>query len=160
MTLLEKMSVEYSQTLLKSDSIAIYCGATSDDLDRIVDANHKCDDWLTGKALGYPEVSLDSYCDPENPRRADPDFFSELLDASLAGIQIPHWVGYISHLPSICDLINGAVCGESKEIGNYYRDVVAQVAPDELILYDRLAESKVPCGYRLRVDGKKQFFWN
>lgn len=114
---LKTASVDHYAITQQSDTLTVYCGAGASSLHRLIRASKQASDKEMGEALGYPKSAVDAYCREVNPRRANPDFFDELIAARNADLKIPEWIGYISHLPSICDLVTGRVCAESETLG-------------------------------------------
>lgn len=157
---LKDVSVTHYALRADHDAFTVYCGADESSLNRLIQATGQPNDRGIGEALGYPDSAIDAYCRANNPRRANPDFFGELFKANNEGIKIPQWVGYISHLPSICDLVSGQICEESAKLGAHYREVASTIDPKNLGLYDQMAEQMVPARSFIDKQGCQQFLWN
>jgi hypothetical protein len=118
----EKVNIYYKEIMLN-----FYVGRNQRSLDRLLYA--KTDDEL-GLALGYPldaVVSYLRYIDGE--LRAGTYINNQVIRAIKAGIQIPSWIDYISHVPKYLDLVNGRISESSETQGRTYESYVKRNNP-------------------------------
>lgn len=112
-------------------------------------------DGETGLALGFPEDAVKAYQKIIDGELRDNSYVRvSLAKAKQAGLELPAWLAYITHVPEQLDLVNGNVSASSKELGEKYQDFVRRTYP---ILAQRVEqrfrERKLPIRWEKTPDG-------
>jgi len=110
------------------ERILFQVGKDSYSLERLVNARS---DEEIGLSLGYPSDAVKVYGKVINGERRDGQYVQvSLAKARQAGLELPTWLAYISHVPKYLDLVGGKVSETSKALGEKYQKFVRVSNPD------------------------------
>lgn len=91
-----------------------------------------------GLALGYPEAAADAFLYVIDGIHRTGFYMTVCMaEAKKAGIELPTWLAYISHVPEQLDLVNNDVSPSSMELGEKYQSFVREHNP---VLANRVEE--------------------
>jgi hypothetical protein len=112
---------------INSEWILFQVGKDEPSLKRLLDART---DEETGLALGYPIEAVKAYNKQVNNEIRNGQYFQvSLAKAKKAGLEIPRWLAYISHVPEELDLVEGKVSETSQILGEKYQSFVRKNNP-------------------------------
>ena len=138
---LNKLNVVYHQDKIENwqtynvngkpiivERILFQVGKDSYCLERLLNARN---DEEIGLSLGYPLDAVKAYGKMINGERRDGQYvIVSLAKARQAGLELPTWLAYISHVPKYLDLVKGRVSETSKALGKKYQKFVRVNNPD------------------------------
>ncbi|MFA5888297.1 MAG: hypothetical protein WC852_06335 [Candidatus Nanoarchaeia archaeon] len=103
-------------------------GTNKENLEKLLNAKNPIEE---GLALGYPKEAVDAFGQVIESERRDGGYMvRRLIDAVSAGMEIPEWFGYISHIPERFNIVTNDVSETSKALGEKYRAFVKQNNPE------------------------------
>lgn len=108
--------------------IEIYIGKTKKDLEKLEKAQTAAE---FGKAYGFPKEAIAAYNKKVNGIVRDGVYqMVKEAEAERAGIEIPSWLYYISHVPEELEIVNGNISKSSESLGKKYERFVKRHNPD------------------------------
>jgi len=113
---------------IEVESLLFYVGKDQESLDGLFAA--KSDEEI-GLSLDYPKEAVKAYGKVIGEERRDGSYAQVCLaKIKQAGVELPLWLAYLSHVPEELDLINGNVSPSSKELGEKYQTFVRNNNPE------------------------------
>ncbi len=101
-----------------------FVGTNERTLERLLNATNYRD---LGLALGYPVDAVDAFY--ERVKQNKESFLVTLIKAKQAGIELPSWLAYLTHVPTGIDLVRGRISPASEEQAIKYKDFVREHNP-------------------------------
>lgn len=81
-----------------------------------------------GFALGYPTDAVESYDKVIDGEKRDGTYFNRSLgNAVKAGVEIPLWIAYISHVPKYFDIVGKNISKSSERLGKRYQAHIRKI---------------------------------
>lgn len=129
----DRMGLKYEERLdefvitdngkeIKSATLGFDVGKCQENLDALRNAKTSEE---VGLAYGYPKEAAEAFQKVIDGEPRDGQYFQiSLAKAKEAGIDIPSWLAYISHVPEQLNLVGGDVSVSSKELGERYQSFV------------------------------------
>lgn len=141
-------------TNVRIKCIEIYIGKTKKDLEDLEKAQTAAE---FGKAYGFPKEAIASY--NKKVKGIVRDGIYQIVketEAKRAGIKVPSWLYYISHVPEELDIINNHISKSSEALGKKYERFVKEHNPSLARRLEKFIEENKskPDSWTLGKDGR------
>ena len=106
-----------------------------------------------GFAFGYPEDAVEAYC---NGARGA--YLVELARARKAGVEIPSWVAYLTHVPAHLDIVGNRTSASSEQQARSYQALTRTLHPRLASRVEKeLKDLLLPDEWHIGADGEYEY---